>query len=106
MLLEIDKKLKDYYDNAFIDRIKFFTKYKYFYSQISNKINNLAFGDILFVGLGHIEYLKILIKKFIVKKYQKNFFVMEKKKMKIFINMMKMIIIYLIKYLFLRLKMT
>ena len=80
MLLEIDKKLKDYYNNAFIDRIKFFTKYKYFYSQISNKINNLAFGDILFVGLGHIEYLKNFNKKVYCKEISEKFFCYGKEK--------------------------
>ena len=74
MLLEIDKKLKSYYDNSFAIRIKFFKKYKYFYSQVSNKINNLAFGDTLFVGLGHIEYLKNFNKKVFCKEVSDKFF--------------------------------
>ena len=80
MLLEIDKKLKDYYDNSFEIRIKFFKKYKYFYSLISNKINNLAFGDILFIGLGHIEYLRNFNKKVFCKEVSDKFFYYGKEK--------------------------
>lgn len=80
MLLEIDKKLKDYYDNSFEIRIKFFKKYKYFYFLISNKINNLAFGDILFIGLGHIEYLRKFNKKVFCKEVSDKFFYYGKEK--------------------------
>ena len=47
---------------------------------ISNKINNLAFGDILFVGLGHIEYLKNFNKKVYCEEISEKFFCYGKEK--------------------------
>ena len=64
MLFEIDEKLKDYYDLRFQNRLKFFKKYEYFYNKISYNLNRLAEGEILFIGLGHIEYLSKFIQNY------------------------------------------